>query len=162
MIRYAILSLCGKYRYTLTRRWGDAEGGVTWIMLNPSTADAETDDPTIRRCMVFTQRLGFDALVVVNIFAYRATDPREIVELGGGEESQGPENGMYIHWACRQGKLLIAAWGSLREPLRGAARIISKVVRGEGLALKCLGKTKDGQPRHPLYVRKDAELIEWP
>lgn len=162
MIRDAILSPCRRYRYTLGRRWGQREGGVTWIMLNPSTADAETDDPTIRRCMAFTQRFGFDAMVVVNLFAYRATDPREIVELGGGEESQGPENGMYVHQACRQGKLLIAAWGSLREPLRAAARIFSKLIRGEGFSLKCLGKTKNGQPRHPLYARADAPLIDWP
>jgi hypothetical protein len=160
MIREARLSEDRRYRYTLTRRWGTVEGGVTWIMCNPSTADAEVDDPTIRRCMTFTQRFGFEAMVVVNCFAYRATDPAELVEVGA-DIAQGPYNGGWVREACEQGKLIVAAWGALKHPLGGAAKEIAKVITGAGHRLKCLGKTKDGSPRHPLYVRADAPLIDW-
>lgn len=159
--RDARLSEDRRYRYTLTRRWGLGDSGVCWIMLNPSVADAEVDDPTIRRCMVFTQRLGYDALVVVNLFAYRATDPRKLVEIGA-ETAVGPENREWIRTACRQAKCIIVAWGALREPLKSASRIMAQSIREDGYALKCLGKTKDGQPRHPLYLKADAPLIDWP
>jgi hypothetical protein len=130
-------------------------------MLNPSTADAEVDDPTIRRCMVFTQRIGADAMVVVNLFAYRATDPSELAELDGAE-AMGPDNGGHVRAACNQGEQIIAAWGALKEPLRSTTRVISETLRLDGYALKCFGKTKDGSPRHPLYLRADALLIDWP
>jgi hypothetical protein len=161
MIRNATLSPCRKYRYLLTRAWGENGRIVTWIMLNPSTADADVDDPTIRRCMGFTQRLGADALVVVNLFGYRATDPGELVEVGG-DDAVGPDNGGNVRAACNMGETIIAAWGALKNPLRGAAGEIVALIRKGGYALKCLGKTKDGSPRHPLYVRADAPLMDWP
>ena len=160
MIRTANISEDRRYRYTLTRRWGTIESGVTWIMLNPSTADAEVDDPTIRRCMAFTQHFGFEAMVVVNCFAYRATDPKELVEVGA-DVALGEYNGGYVREACEQSKLIIAAWGALKYPLREAALSIAKVIKDAGHSMKCLGKTKDGSPRHPLYVRKDSPLIHW-
>jgi hypothetical protein len=127
-------------------------------MLNPSTADAERDDPTIRRCMTFTQRLGYDALVVVNLFAWRATDPRDLVD---AEDPVGPENGLWVRRACHQAALVVVAWGALEKPLRGAAGVISKIILGDGYKLKCLGTTKDGQPRHPLYIAADTLLVDW-
>lgn len=160
MIREATLSEDRRYRYVLTRRWGNKPSGVTWIMLNPSTADAEVDDPTIRRCTSFTQRFGFDALVVVNCFAYRATDPAELLDVGA-ETAMGPDNGEWVRKACHQGSLIVAAWGALKPPLDVCARDIAKIIKGGGYSLKCLGKTKDGSPRHPLYVRADAPLVDW-
>lgn len=161
VIRNATLSPCRKYRYLLTRAWGENGRIVTWIMLNPSTADAEVDDPTIRRCMVFTQRIGADAMAVVNLFGYRATDPKELVEVGA-DEAMGEDNGANVRAACNMGETIIAAWGALKDPLRGAAANIAAIIRKDGYSLKCLGKTKDGFPRHPLYVRADAPLIDWP
>lgn len=158
--RFAEISECRRYRYFLSRRWGPKESGVCWIMLNPSTADAEIDDPTIRRCMAFTQRLGWDAMCVVNLFAYRATDPRTLVEVGA-ETAMGPDNGGWVRKACHQGALTIAAWGALRHPFDGCARDIVKIIKGGGYSLKCLGKTKDGFPRHPLYLRADAPLLDF-
>lgn len=160
MTRNARLSADRRYRYTLLRRWGERAPGITWIMLNPSKADAEVDDPTIRRCMVFSQRFGYDAMVVVNLFAYRATDPRDLLEVGA-EAALGPENGEWTRKACHQAAVIVAAWGTLSKPLRGAAGAISKIIQGDGYRLKCLGTTKDGQPRHPLYVRADVPLVDW-
>jgi hypothetical protein len=160
MVREARLSDDRRYRYTLFRRWGERPSGVTWIMLNPSTADAAVDDPTIRRCMVFSQRFGYDAMLVVNLFAYRTTDPDEILEVGP-EAAIGPENGEWCQKACHQAAVIVAAWGALRKPLRGAASAISKIIQKDGYRLKCLGKTKDGQPRHPLYIRANAPLVDW-
>jgi len=129
-------------------------------MLNPSTADAEIDDPTIRRCMGFTRREGFDAMVVVNLCAFRATDPRELLD---ADDPGGPENGEWIHKACFQGTTIVCAWGAIPKPIRKFADLAVKLMRDDGYGekLKCLGKTKDGQPRHPLYVRADAPLVEF-
>jgi hypothetical protein len=107
----ASLSLCGRYRFDLTREWGcrpvKPDRRVAFVMLNPSTADGHADDPTIRRCMGFAREWGFDGLVVVNLFAMRATRPDDVVKvLRAGGDAVGPDNGM----------------------------------------------TKDGSPRHPLYV----------
>jgi hypothetical protein len=158
LIREATLSADRRYRYTLLRRWGPKEGGVGWIMLNPSTADAEVDDPTIRRCMVFTQRLGFDAMLVVNLFALRATDPDEVYQ---AEDPTGPENGLWVRKACHQSKLLIAAWGAVPKKMKRGVEAVVKIIENEGYRLKCLGKTRNGQPRHPLYLRSDAPLMDW-
>jgi len=161
IVRDAILSEDRRYRYTLTRTWGPRMPGVAWIMLNPSVADAEIDDPTIRRCMGFTQRFGYDGLVVVNCFGYRATDPAELLEVGA-EIAVGPDNGEWVRKACHQAAIIVAAWGALKKPLRGAAEFVAKLIRTDGHKLKCIGMTKDGQPRHPLYSRADAPLLDWP
>lgn len=161
IVRDANLSEDRRYRYTLMRRWGPRVPGVTWIMLNPSVADADIDDPTIRRCMTFTQRFGYDGMVVVNCFAYRATDPADLLEVGA-EAAVGPENGAWVRKACQQTALIVAAWGALKKPLRGAAEDIAKIIQQDGYKLKCIGMTKDGQPRHPLYSRADAPLLDWP
>jgi hypothetical protein len=158
LVREARLSDCRRYRYTLGRRWGDKEKRVTWIMLNPSVADAEIDDATIKKCMKFTERLGHDSMMVVNLFAYRATDPEELV---GVEDPVGPENGHWVRQACHQAPLIIAAWGAIKKQLLGAARAIFGIIGKEGYVLKCLGKTKNGMPRHPLYLRDDSKLLGW-
>lgn len=158
MEREAEISECGRYRYTLLRRWGDKPKSVTWIMLNPSTADSEIDDPTIRRCMKFTERLGHTSMVVVNLFALRATDPRKLLV---AEDPCGPGNGEWVRKTCQQGQITVAAWGSVKKQIRPIADKVVKVVREGGFKLMCLGTTKDGSPRHPLYVRGDAPLIEW-
>ncbi len=156
--RSARISDCGRYRYTLLRRWGTRPKGVTWIMLNPSTADAEIDDPTIRRCMTFTERLGYNAMMVVNLFALRATHP---VLLLDAEDPVGEANPIWLRKALHQGKILVAAWGVVKKPIRSGVDYIVKLMREDGYNLKCLGTTKDGSPRHPLYVRGDAPLVEW-
>ena len=145
----AVVSDCGKYRYRLTRRWSDGPT-LTFVMLNPSTADADFDDPTIRRCVNFAKREGCGGLLVVNLFAFRATDPKN---LPTGEDRFGPLNHQYMDAAIRvTDGPVIAAWGL------GGADAGAAVIERYGDAMSCLGKTKDGHPRHPLYVKKDAPL----
>lgn len=105
--RGALISECGLYRYRLWRRWGIGPH-ATWIMLNPSTADADLDDPTIRRCIGFARAWGFSAIEVVNLFALRATNPRE---LGRSADPIGPDNDRHLSEAGRAAELRIAAWG---------------------------------------------------
>lgn len=148
----AHISPCGLYRYRLDRRWED---GPTcgFIMLNPSTADAEKDDPTIRRCISFAKREGCGALVVANLFNFRATKPEEMAAAANPE---GPDADLRLLETIDDvDGPLIAAWGAhWMAKDRGA--YVSAMI---GHQLCCLGKTKDGQPRHPLYVRADAPLI---
>jgi len=158
MERTASLSEDKLYRYELTRRWGECSDYVAWVMLNPSTADALEDDPTIRRCLKFTERLGYGKLVVVNLFAFRATDPKKLLD---AEDPIGPQNAVFLRDALLKGSLKIAAWGSVPNKLREAIAPVIAVMKASGYDLKCLGTTKDGSPRHPLYLRSDAELRPW-
>jgi hypothetical protein len=108
--RSAVISPCGRYRYRLDRRWADGPS-IAWIMLNPSTADSNTDDPTIRRIRAFSQAWGFGALTVVNLYAWRATDPRDLWQAPG---PVGPENDAYLVEACTRG---VRTPGQPRHPL---------------------------------------------
>lgn len=156
--RYAEISEDGRYRYVLGRQWG---GGplVTFVMLNPSTADAERDDPTIRRCMGFARSWGAGAMHAVNLYALRSPDPRA---LWFHEDPVGPDNDRHLaqhaHLARRDSAPLVAAWGAHARPDRVAA-----VLAIAGMdRLSCLGVTKDGAPRHPLYLPATATLYPWP
>lgn len=155
----AAISDCGTYRYQLTRAWAPGPCDV-WIMLNPSTADAEIDDPTIRRCVGFSRGWGSGSLVVVNLFALRATDPEALVR---HPDPIGPENDRHIELAAagahHHGGRVIAAWGAHRMA-EYRAWDVHRVVRRQG-PLVALGVTKQGAPRHPLYVKGDASLQPW-
>lgn len=168
----AVLSADGIYRYELTRMWSDLNAflqrPLTFIMLNPSTADAEVDDPTIRRCMGFARREGLDGIRVVNLYALRATDPKA---LRGHPDPVGPENDHYIRKALLRAyntmTPVVCAWGTSANPDR--IRYIERLIaRGETSPCGCttravaLGVTKDGHPRHPLYVKSDQPLVRWP
>lgn len=150
--RDAILSPDWRYRYTLTRAWGSQTDPVLWVMLNPSTADHQVDDPTIRRCISFSQRLGFDAMVVVNLYALRATDPKE---LWLAEDPVGERNDYWISWAVAATTMTIAAWGA------NARQDRVDQVRPLLCNTWTLGLTKLGAPRHPLYLPKTAPLASW-
>lgn len=149
------------YRYLLTRWWSDAPDAMTWIMLNPSTADGEADDATVTRCIRFARREGCGSMRIVNLFAYRATDPRE---LAAQPDPGGPENARYIADYARA-HLVIAAWGA-GGSLYGRAREVGQRLTAAGVPLLCLGATKDGHPKHPLArgrqrVPDDAPLVPW-
>lgn len=161
--RLAVISDDGMYRYHLSREWADEPTPMGFIMLNPSTADADVDDPTIRRCMAFARREGCTAINVTNLFAYRATDPRALTINAG--RRVGPDNDLwlqrYLDVAVQFGTPLVAAWGA-HDVARDRAVGVLLQARRRGVALHCLGQTKTGQPRHPLYVKGDAPLVPWP
>lgn len=159
MLKDAQISDCGKYRYWLSRCW-DRSGTlptVTFIMLNPSTADAEQDDPTIRRCISFAKAWGCGRLAVVNLFAFRATDPKELIT---ADDPVGVYNDSGIAYWTQASSIVVAAWG-VHGKLRGQARKMERGLRSLGVPLLCLGVTKDGHPRHPLYVKSSSELIPY-
>ena len=153
----AEMSPCGQYRYTLTRKINTPVRWVKpalFIMLNPSTADAIKDDPTIRRCISFAERECVTHLTIVNLFALRATDPRVLAD---HPDPVGPMNDLRIAEQIEKHKLgiVIAAWGAHPFAQRRGKEVLDKFG-----PLMCLGKTKNGSPRHPLYLKKDSELID--
>lgn len=156
--RTATISNDGVYRYLLGRRWG-AGKLVTYVMLNPSTADATVDDPTIRRCMGFARSWGFGGIRVVNVYALRATRPVHLWEAG---DPVGPQNDEYLalilHLAEMNEAPVVAAWGVHAKEAR--VREIMALPGSE--RVECLGVTKDGHPRHPLYLKSTAERAPWP
>jgi hypothetical protein len=144
------------YRYRLSRVWGSGGTQAVWVMLNPSTAGAAEDDPTIRRCLAFTKAWGMDGLTVVNLFALIATDPRELAR---HPDPAGPACDQFIAEAITPGSLVVAAWGAHPLAERRTDEVMATVAARAGLAgASCLGVTKAGFPRHPLYIRGDAEL----
>ena len=161
MERGAVLSDNGLYRYELTRRWDDGQS-VLWVMLNPSTADADIDDPTIRRCVNFTKSWGYGGIKVVNLYAFRATDPGHLRDaFEAGIDPVGPDNAETLRGALAAytTAFVVAAWGTKADPHR-VAGLATMAIRARR-QLRALGITKDGHPRHPLYVKGDAELIVW-
>lgn len=156
----AALSLDGRYRYRLWRQWADGRV-VTFIMLNPSTADASEDDPTIRKCIGFAKRLGFGRLEVVNLFAWRATNPNALRDV---VEPVGIENDQTILERCLGADLVIAAWGATEFPSRLVWRRQQQVcalLRGAGVQTQCLGLSQEGRPRHPLMLPYETALQPW-
>jgi len=143
MTSSATLSDCRTWRYQLRREWDPLGKTVLFIGLNPSTADETRDDPTIRRCIAFAKQWGYGALCMVNLFAFRATNP---LELRVAVDPIGPENELYISAAYVQSHIAIAAWGN-HGSLKGRAAWAT-----EKMELYCLGRNKNGSPKHPLYV----------
>jgi hypothetical protein len=157
----AIISDCGQYRYRLERHKLAGAGAIAWIMVNPSTADAENDDATIRKVIGFTERLGGGWAVVGNKFAYRATDVRE---LRTARDPKGEENDAHLGQIMRDAPVVIAAWGPLAKlppHLRRRWRTVCDIADRAGATLMCLGTAQDGQPRHPLMLAYDTPLTEW-
>lgn len=158
----AVVSACGRYRYHLWRQWAEGPAAL-WVMLNPSTADASADDPTIRKCVGFARRWGCGRIDVVNLFALRATDPHELTRV---QDPVGPRNAAALRDVLRgRGEsLLIAAWGAGSRVRGKALESRARRFRDEvgHLRFFCLGTTKGGQPRHPLMPAYSTPLQRWP
>jgi hypothetical protein len=147
----------GDYRYFLARWWDggmDASSVVTFVMLNPSTADAAKDDATIRRCIGFAKREGYKRLEVVNLFAYRTHSPKK---LAAAPDPLGPMNDIHVNVAVRGAALVICAWGASKHANSGSMGALFST----GRPLYCLGHTANGSPRHPLYLPANAALEPW-
>lgn len=151
----AELSPCGRYRYTLRRAGlGGSIETINFIMLNPSTADAEIDDPTIRRCIRFTSDWGYNELVVTNLFALRSTDPKA---LATAADPIGPDNDRHIAQQAAAAALVVCAWGA-HGALRGRAAHVVRLLASAGIQPMCLSMTAGGQPGHPLYLPASSLL----
>lgn len=151
----ALLSPDRVYRYSLWREWDPSLPQVVMVGLNPSTADETKDDPTIRRCVGFAKREGCGKLVMLNLFAFRAADPARLSDALAPDGIVGPWNDRTFdeHASDSRTKLVVAAWGAHRlAQLRARSALVHFNV------VYCLGRTKDGSPRHPLYVRADRPL----
>ena len=152
MERGADISPCGRYRYTLWRKWGPG-GTCMFVGLNPSTADATLDDPTIRRCVAFARSWGYGGLMMTNLFAWRATDPRD---MRAASDPVGPLNDAVLTATYFNSAVAIAAWGA-----HGTHHGRDAVVRKMLPRLRYLRLTKDGHPGHPLYLPASLRPVEW-
>lgn len=156
-MKSATLSPCGLYRYQLLRRWAWDSYALVVVMLNPSTADASVDDPTIRRVTGFAEREGYGGILVYNLFAYRATNPRELATVADPVGTMNDSFLTYALQACADtGRPVLAAWGS-SELARERAAAVTRLV--PGVSWVCLGTSKNGAPRHPLYLKNTAPMV---
>jgi len=151
----ACLSHDGRYRYLLTRRWADGDL-LTWIMLNPSTADANADDPTVRRCVGFARRWGYAGIAVANVFALRSPDPRL---LSRHSDPVGPLNDEHLRRLVRASARIIAGWGAWPTATGRMRRLLGDLA--DESSLLSLGTTRAGHPRHPLYLPAVTEPQRW-
>ncbi len=156
MIKSALFSPCRTYRYSLHRVWNPKKPLCAFIGLNPSTADEQIEDNTVTRCMGFAGSWGYGGLVMLNIFAYRSTDPKGLLII---EDPVGPENDMHLVKSARKADLIVCAWGYFPKHSMRAGDVFNML--GSMHALHHLGLTKEGWPRHPLYIRKDVKPEEW-
>lgn len=151
----AIISTDGLYRYELRRRCSHHPGPeVCWVMLNPSIADAETDDHTIRVCRGFSMRWGFSSLVVVNLFAYRSTDPKTLRRV---PDPIGPDNDGAIAYAAGMADLIVCAWGNHGRLLNRAALVTQSLATR--YRLYCLATSKAGNPKHPARMPSHLDPV---
>ena len=149
----ATFSDCRKYRYALSRTWDSKKKTVLFIGLNPSTADENIDDPTIRRCINYAQNWGYGSLLMVNLFAYRATIPTELKNV---KNPIGNDNDLHITELLKKADLAVATWGN-EGSLLNRDKDVKKIIPN----LMCLKINKSGQPAHPLYQKKDLKLIKY-
>jgi len=154
--RNAVISDCEKYRYTLYRKWDKSKPIIMFLMLNPSTADATFDDPTIRRCIGFAKSWGYGGLFVGNLFAYRATNPKSLFLT---DNPIGKNNEEFIGTMARLSQKIVCAWGN--------SAIVKKLLKkhpnykpllGLGNNTYYIDLSNDGTPKHPLYLKGDLEL----
>ncbi len=148
----AVLSECGLYRYRLTR--GDLSDPLVFIMLNPSTADASEDDPTIESCLRFVKANDKTGLIVYNLYSMRSRDPGS---LWASLDPVGVDNDRHLLEAAQKHKNIVCAWGVNARPDR--VKVVAGLLLENGVSLLCIGKNKHGSPQHPLF-KKAKKLVE--
>jgi len=150
----ARFSRCKRYRYALWRCWDSMRQPVVIIGLNPSTADARNNDPTIRRCIRFARDWGAGGLIMINLFAFRATDPSDLKQAA---DPVGPRNDFWIRRSSKVGATLVAAWGNHGDWM-GRSNLMR---RRFGPRLQILRLNQGGQPAHPLYLPARLRPMPW-
>jgi len=149
----ASFSSCRKYRYSLSRIWDKKKKHVLFIGLNPSTADEEMDDATVRRCLNYAKNWGYGGFIMVNLFAYRTTFPSELKQV---QYPVGKDNDKYIIKLSKKADITVATWGNNGNLYNRDKQVLSLVSN-----LMCLNVNKSGQPAHPLYLNKDLKLTRF-
>lgn len=161
MYKSAALSEDRKHRYILKRIWDQALPRLVVIGLNPSTADETQDDPTIRKCIKFARREGLGGLLMLNLFSWRATDPKELKKFTY-HDLRTPENNTRLRQICEEesqrGSVILGAWGNDGK-LFGQGSYMKILL--SHIPLKCLDHNASGHPKHPLYVRDDQQFQQW-
>ncbi|PZO44161.1 MAG: hypothetical protein DCF19_02870 [Pseudanabaena frigida] len=148
MNKGAVIDKTGTYRYLLWREWDLDKSKLVFVMLNPSKADADIDDPTLRRCINFTKSWGYGSLRVVNLFAYRSASPLDLKKV---DDPIGKQNDRYLKKAIKSADQVVVAWGN-NGKLMQRDRFVLELLSKLNIQPHCLGITKAGYPRHPLYV----------
>jgi len=151
-----------RHRYSLIHRWDDLltpaderERSIAWICLNPSTADEQQLDPTLRRIRGFSTAWGFSHFVMLNAFAFRATDP---ADMKAAADPVGPENDRWIaHWAERVERVIVG-WGEHGAHLGRDRQVVALIDPAKTF---CLARNASGQPKHPLYVAADTVPVRF-
>jgi hypothetical protein len=153
---WAVFSDDEAYRYILAR--GDVNAKtVNWVLLNPSTATEDINDPTITRCIKYAERWGYGGVFITNIFALRSTDPKNLYN---STDPVGTFNDTYIRWCAGQSELIVAGWGS-HGKLRGRGGEVARLLHNVRKRPKCLKMTKAGHPGHPLYLKANLRPQPW-
>jgi hypothetical protein len=158
----ADLSLCGTYRYTLMRRWRPGGKRLLWVLLNPSTADAVVEDQTQKKGVGFSDRWGFNAMLFVNLFAFRATKPKVLARTYG--DIIGPDNDLWLRAMISMHEDIVLAWGAHYPKLTAPrAERVAAMLKDCKREAWCLGITKNGQPAHPVMLGYNTprERINW-
>jgi hypothetical protein len=152
--RKTVLSRCRRYRYVLWREWDRSNPEYAlFVGLNPSTADEKLNDQTIRRCMGFARSWGYGSLCMVNLFGFRATKPKDLM---GCKKPVGKKNDSWLRrMSCGAG-VVVAAWG-IHGCYQGRDAVVARLVG----TMHCLGRTKNGLPKHPLYVSRSQRPIPY-
>jgi len=153
----ATFSSCRRWRYLLWRRWDASGPAANFLMLNPSTADETVLDPSCSRARDYAERWGYGALIVTNLFAWRATDPKDMKRAG---EPVGRSNNQAILRSAREAGVVVCAWGNHGSHLDRAATVVAQL-RGAGVPLHALKVTARGQPAHPLYLQARLRAARW-
>ncbi len=153
----AVYSPCERYRYSLTRVWNPTADRILFVMLNPSKATELANDATVERCERRARRLGYGAMRVCNIFAWRETHPDRLKK---ALHPVGPLNGAVLAQAAEWADRILCAWGAHGDHRGQGSRVAGLLARGNA-PLLALGQTKSGHPRHPLYIGYDTSPVPW-
>ncbi len=162
----ATISACGRYRYVLWRKFKNHGVRINWICLNGSKADGERDDPSLNRMISFSKREGAAEIFVTNLFGYRTTYPRDLRAAAQGDfgsepvDVEGPENRAKIKDVFERSDLCVVGWGSNGSFGRAGRKMMAYLaeINVKNIPILCLGVTKHGHPRHPLYVGRATPL----
>jgi hypothetical protein len=148
-----------EYRYSLTRTWEESKPYALFVLMNPSTADPNSDDPTVAKCCRFAKAWGYGGIVVANTFAYRCTDQKRLLEI---EDPIGPDNDKHIIEMAKKAAIVVFAYGEPHKSLRSRGRALAKLlIEKAHVTPYVLSLGKKSTPKHPLYLKETLKPVVW-